>query len=243
MVILVAEDETDIRNLLKLSLEQEGYQVLAVADGLAALELIREQTPDLAVLDIMMPRLDGLNLLRKIRETSNMPVIMLTARGEDMDKILGLGLGADDYLAKPFNMAELVARIAALLRRSHQYGKSNGQEMAKAPIISGDLVFDPDRATVTIKGESLNLNAKEYKLLAFFMANPGRVFTRQQLYQSVWEEEPFAEDNTVMVHISNLRSKIEADPKNPARIITIRGIGYKFMPDQIGPGQSKGVSR
>ena len=243
MVILVAEDETDIRNLLKLSLEQEGYQVLAAADGLAALEHFRGQSIDLAVLDIMMPRLDGLNLLRKIRETSNIPVIMLTARGEDMDKILGLGLGADDYLAKPFNMAELVARIAALLRRSRQYGNPIGQETAKVPIISGDLVFDPDSATVTVKGKTLNLNAKEYKLLAFFMANPGRVFTRQQLYQSVWEEEPFAEDNTVMVHISNLRSKVEADPKNPTRIVTIRGIGYKFMHDQTGPGQPKDVSR
>jgi DNA-binding response OmpR family regulator len=238
MIILVAEDETDIRNLLKLSLEQEGYQVLAVADGLAALALFREQPVDLAVLDIMMPRLDGLNLLRKIRETSTMPIIMLTARGEDMDKILGLGLGADDYLAKPFNMAELTARIAALLRRSHQYGKPNEPEMTRTPIISGDLVFDPDCATVTIKGETLNLNAKEYKLLAFFMANPGRVFTRQQLYQSVWEEEPFSEDNTVMVHISNLRSKIETDPKNPTRIVTIRGIGYKFMLDQAGSGQT-----
>jgi DNA-binding response OmpR family regulator len=163
---------------------------------------------------------------------------MLTARGEDMDKILGLGLGADDYLAKPFNMAELTARIAALLRRSHQYGKPNEPEMTRTPIISGDLVFDPDCATVTIKGETLNLNAKEYKLLAFFMANPGRVFTRQQLYQSVWEEEPFSEDNTVMVHISNLRSKIETDPKNPTRIVTIRGIGYKFMLDQAGSGQT-----
>jgi DNA-binding response OmpR family regulator len=238
MIILVAEDETDIRNLLKLSLEQEGYQVLAVADGLAALALFREQPVDLAVLDIMMPCLDGLNLLRKIRETSTMPIIMLTARGEDMDKILGLGLGADDYLAKPFNMAELTARIAALLRRSHQYGKPNEPEMTRTPIISGDLVFDPDCATVTIKGETLNLNAKEYKLLAFFMANPGRVFTRQQLYQSVWEEEPFSEDNTVMVHISNLRSKIETDPKNPTRIVTIRGIGYKFMLDQAGSGQT-----
>lgn len=232
--ILIAEDEPDLRNLLTINLEQAGYQILPAADGLTALELFRKETVDLAIFDIMMPHLDGLSLLRKIRETSLLPIILLTARGEDYDKVLGLDLGADDYLAKPFSLTELVARVGALLRRSRQ---TVNPERAPTVLMAGDLLLDTEAATVCISGHPVLLNAKEFKLLYFFLSNPGRVFTRQQIYQAVWTGDPFAEDNTVMVHISNLRGKIESDPKNPTRLITIRGVGYKFIGSsgQSGP--------
>lgn len=225
--VLVAEDEQDIRDLLTIHLEREGYRVLAARDGEEAWELIRRERIDLAILDVMMPRMDGFNLLRRIRESMTFPVIFLTARTEDMDKILGLGLGADDYLAKPFNVQELLARVKAQLRRQTQYGTHLGP--VEETLRIGDLTLDPVGCTVSRAGEELSLNAKEYKLLKYFMENPGRVFTKQQLYRAVWEEELFTDDNTVMVHISHLRNKIEPDPKRPVYILTIRGIGYKMV--------------
>lgn len=224
--ILVAEDDKDIRNLLKINLEQEGYCVLTANDGLDALRILEKGKVDLAVLDVMMPRLDGFNLLRRIRETSTIPVIFLTARGEDMDKVLGLGLGADDYLVKPFSMSELVARVSAHLRRNHEYILQGRKESAK--IVSGSLVLDKDGCCVYKDGDLVELNAKEYKLLAYLMESPERVYTKKQLYRAVWDEDVYYDDNTIMVHISHIRSKIEADPKNPEYIKTIRGIGYKF---------------
>lgn len=226
MNILVAEDEKDIRNLLKLNLEQEGYCVYTAKDGIEALEVIQKESIDLAVLDVMMPRLDGFNLMRKIRESSTLPVIFLTARGDDMDKILGLGIGADDYLVKPFNMAELIARIGAQLRRSNEYS-SNKQE-ASSKITYGSLVFDKDGCCIYKDGVPVELNAKEFKLLKHLMENPSRVFTKKQLYRAVWDEDVYYDDNTIMVHISHIRNKVETDPKNPQYIKTIRGIGYKF---------------
>ncbi len=225
--VLVAEDEQDIRELLKIHLQGEGYRVFTAKDGVEAWELIQGERIDLAILDVMMPREDGFNLLRRIRETMTFPVIFLTARNEDMDKILGLGLGADDYLAKPFNVQELLARVKAQLRRQTEYGTHLRTHEEKLQI--GDLTLDTVGCTVTRAGNDLVLNAKEYKLLKFFMENPGRVFTKQQLYRQVWEEDLFHDDNTVMVHISHLRNKIEKDPKNPVYIKTIRGIGYKMM--------------
>lgn len=230
MNILVTEDEQDIRALLKINLQQEGYSVFTAKDGLEALDILHREKIDLAVLDVMMPKLDGFNLLRKIRETNNLPVIFLTARGEDMDKILGLGLGADDYLVKPFSMPELSARIAAQLRRHIEYSSPN---KAAPTIVFGDLILDCDGCSVS-KGETtIALNAKEFKLLEFFMKNPERVFTKKQLYRGVWDEEAYYDDNTIMVHISHIRNKIEADPKNPAFIVTIRGIGYKFQRPKV----------
>lgn len=227
MNILVAEDEKDIRNLLKHGLEQEGYSVIATKDGIAAYEAIQNHSVDLAVLDVMMPRLDGFNLLRKIRETNNLPVIFLTARGDDMDKVLGLGIGADDYLEKPFSMAELMARVGALLRRNNVYAAKTPEESAR--IAYGALVLDTDGCCVYKDGALVELNAKEYKLLRYIMENPGRVFTKKQLYCAVWEEDVYNDDNTIMVHISHIRNKIETDPKDPQYIKTIRGIGYKFQ--------------
>ena len=226
MRILIAEDERDIRNLVKISLEEDGYTVCAAENGLQALELLQNQSFDLAILDVMMPLLDGFNLLRKIRETSTIPVIFLSARASDMDKVLGLGLGADDYLTKPFSMSELLARVASQLRRSHDYLFSAGK--SSSVIRYGDLSLDKERCSLSKAGETIDLNVKEYKLLLYFLEHVERVFTKQQLYKAVWDEEYLFDDNTVMVHISRLRSKIETDPQNPQYLKTIRGIGYKL---------------
>jgi DNA-binding response OmpR family regulator len=226
MNILIAEDEKDIRNLLRISLTDEGYTILTAADGLEALEIIRSTDIHLAILDVMMPRLDGFNLLRKIREFSTVPVIFLTARADDMDKVLGLGIGADDYLAKPFSMSELLARVAAQLRRNSTYLPHH--ENKRHFIEYGSLRLDKDSCSVNKDGAPVELNAKEFLLLNFFMENIGHVFTKKQLYNAVWDDDYYYDDNTVMVHISHLRSKIESDPQNPEYIKTIRGIGYKL---------------
>ncbi|MDF2615028.1 MAG: DNA-binding response regulator [Clostridia bacterium] len=232
MNILVAEDEKDIRNLLKLNLQEEGYCVFAVKDGIEALKVIQNESIDLAILDVMMPYLDGFNLLRKIRENNTLPVIFLTARGDDMDKVLGLGIGADDYLVKPFSMAELLARISAQLRRSQEY--SSIKQEAPSQIVYDSLVLDKNSCCIYREGRLLELNAKEYKLLKFLMENPERVFTKKQLYLAVWDEDVYYDDNTIMVHISHIRNKIETDPKNPEYIKTIRGIGYRFHKHDTG---------
>ncbi len=232
MNILVAEDEADIRSLLQISLEGEGHRVLPAGDGMQALELLKSEAVHLAILDVMMPRLDGFNLLRKIRETSTIPVIFLTARTGDMDKVLGLGLGADDYLAKPFSMNELMARVAAQLRRSHEY--LGGTQREAAPLQYGGLRVDRERCCAYVDDRPIELNAKEYKLLLYFLENPERVFTKKQLYNAVWEEDYYYDDNTIMVHISHLRNKIESDPQNPTYIKTIRGLGYKLHRTEDG---------
>jgi len=226
MTVLVAEDERDIRNLLKINLEENGYTVVTASDGKEAWNIIQTQTVHLAILDVMMPVLDGFNLLMKIREVSTIPVIFLTARADDIDKVLGLKLGADDYLTKPFSVSELIARVEAHLRRSTQYLSS--KEKASDIITYGDLTIDKDKCCAYKSGEFLDLGAKEYKLLLFFMENPERVFTKRQLYQAVWEDEYYGDDNTIMVHMSRIRNRIEADPQNPKYLKTIRGIGYKL---------------
>jgi DNA-binding response OmpR family regulator len=225
MKILVAEDEADIRNLLKIHLEANGYHVFACSNGLEALDIFEKHDIQLAVLDVMMPVLDGYQVLKRLRETSDIPILFLTARDQDMDKVLGLGLGADDYLTKPFSMAELLARIGAHLRRHQRYVGSPEQN----PVITyGDLKIDKDSCTVYMSEKSIPLNGKEFKLLLHFMENPERVFTKQQLYAAAWDDDYYFDDNTVMVHISHLRNKLEADPQNPKYIQTVRGIGYKL---------------
>ncbi|MBU4540374.1 MAG: response regulator transcription factor [Acetobacterium sp.] len=226
MNVLVAEDEKDIRNLLKLHLEENGYTVFAAIDGIEALAIFKNNAIDLGIFDVMMPRLDGFNLLRKIRESSQMPVIFLTARENEMDKVLGLGLGADDYLVKPFSMAELIARVGAQLRRNYEYSDNN--PFRKSQLNVGSLSLDQDGCCVYVDGTLVELSAKEYLMLQFLMKNPDKVFTKKQLYRQVWEEDLYYDDNTIMVHISRLRNKIEAEPRNPVYIKTIRGIGYKF---------------
>ena len=225
MNILIADDESDIRNLIKIGLEESGYTVLTAQNGKEAWDLLTAQEVNLAVLDVMMPVMDGFNLLRKIREHSTIPVIFLTARADDMDKVLGLGLGADDYLSKPFSIAELTARVGAQLRRSNEYLQQREQHAA---ICHGALTLDKEKCCVLKNGTPILLGAKEYRLLLYFMENPQRVFTKRQLYQAVWEEEFYFDDNTVMVHISRIRSRIEDDPQKPEYLKTIRGIGYKL---------------
>jgi len=226
MNVLVAEDEKDIQNLLKLHLEENGYTVFTAADGLEALAIFKNNVINLGIFDVMMPRLDGFNLLRKIRETSQMPIIFLTARGDEMDKVLGLGLGGDDYLVKPFSMAELIARVGAHLRRNYEYSENN--PINKAHLNVGNLALDEDGCCIYLDGVLVELSAKEYLMLLFLMKNPNKVFTKKQLYRQVWEDDLYYDDNTIMVHISRLRNKLETDPRNPEYIKTIRGIGYKF---------------
>ncbi|MDF2937192.1 MAG: hypothetical protein K0Q90_2565 [Paenibacillaceae bacterium] len=226
MNILVAEDEADIRRLIRLHLEDRAYRIFEAKDGVEALELFQQQELNLAILDVMMPRLDGFNLLREIRRKSHIPVIFLTARNEEMDKVLGLGLGADDYLVKPFSQAELVARVEAQLRRRHVY--DSPQEAAEEMIEYRSLRLHLKECKLYMAGEWVPLPAKEYKLLALLMRNPNRIFTKKQLYEQVWEDEYCYDDNTLMVTVSRLRNKIEPDAKNPDYILLQRGLGYMF---------------
>ena len=220
MKILIAEDEKDLRKLLTDQLTEAGYEVLQAEDGRAALEFFNSASPDIAILDIMMPVMDGLSLLTKIRETSEMPVILLTARGDELDKVSGLRLGADDYLVKPWGRGELLARIE--VQKRHIKTESTGGNV----ILCGNLRMDFGSGVIEKDGETLILNAKEYHLLKYFAENRGRVLTKKQIYQGVWEDEYMYDDNTIMVQISHLRSKIE-DEENK-HIETLKGIGYRF---------------
>lgn len=218
--ILIAEDEADIRSILRLYLESEGYAVIEADNGEDALALAAEQAPDLAILDVMMPKLDGYAVTRELRKHSDIPILILSAKGQDNDKILGLNLGADDYIAKPFNALEVVARVRAQLRRA---GRSSGNTVTLC-----GLTLDKDACTVSRDGEILTLTPMEYKLLAVLMGAPGRIFTKAQLFEAVSGEYYESDDNTVMVHISRLREKIEDDPRKPTKLLTVRGLGYKF---------------
>lgn len=218
--ILIAEDDGDIRGLLRLYLESEGYRVLEAEDGAKALALAREDTPDMAILDVMMPKLNGYELTRALRKFSDIPILILSAKSQDNDKILGLNLGADDYIAKPFNPVEIVARVKAQLRRS---ARENS-----AMLTVGDLSLDTASFQLTKGGQSVSLTPMEYKILALLMRSPGRIFTKIQLYEGAVGTYFEGDDNTMMVHISKLREKIEDDPKDPRYIITVRGLGYKI---------------
>lgn len=218
--ILIAEDDGDIRGLLRLYLESEGYRVLEADNGARALELAREEAPDMAILDVMMPELNGYELTRALRKFSDIPILILSAKSQDSDKILGLNLGADDYIAKPFNPIEIVARVKAQLRRATR--DSN------ATLTVRDLVLDTSSFQLTKGGRTISLTPMEYKILALLMRSPGRIFTKIQLYEGAVGTYFEGDDNTMMVHISKLREKIEDDPKDPRYIITVRGLGYKI---------------
>ncbi|MGN0721951.1 MAG: response regulator transcription factor [Anaerovoracaceae bacterium] len=217
--ILIAEDDTDIRGLLKLYLESEGFAVTCADNGPDALKLAETTSPQLAILDIMMPGLNGLELTQKLRERTAMPIMILSARDRDQDKILGLNIGADDYMTKPFNPLEVVARVKALLRRS-----GSASDRIKVGIFELDL----SNHTVEKNGHPVQLTPMEYKILARLMKSPGRIYTKVQLYESICGEYFESDDNTIMVHISRIREKIEDDPKRPVHLITVRGVGYKF---------------
>lgn len=220
--ILIAEDDADIRALLRLYLESEGFAVREAADGKTALDIALRESPDAALLDVMMPGMDGFQLTRALRRTSDIPVLILSAKSQDNDKILGLNLGADDYIAKPFNPMEVVARLKAQLRRA-----GGGP---RTLLTVGDLTLDTAAMQLTQNGRPVTLTPTEYKILAQLMAAPGRIFTKVQLYEGIAGEYFESNDNTMMVHISKLREKIGDDPKNPRYIITIRGLGYKIEP-------------
>ena len=221
--ILIADDETDIRELLRLYLEKDGYHVLEAADGQSALSLLEQEEIDMALLDIMMPKVDGYHVLKKLRESSNMPVMILSAKNQDSDKILGLDLGADDYLAKPFNPMEAMARINSNIRRFYSLG-AKGEKVKQLEV--KDLRLDTEECVVYRNGSPIDLTSVEYKLLRMFMEYPGKVFTKQQVYESVWGEEYAIADNNIMVCISRLRAKLSED--GSAYIKTIRGLGYRM---------------
>jgi len=219
-LILIAEDDADIRALLRLYLEGEGFRVLEAEDGMQALALARENPPDMAILDIMMPHMNGFELTRALRKYSDVPILILSAKSQDNDKILGLNLGADDYIAKPFNPVEIVARVKAQLRRAARTGGN--------VLTVRELALNTDTIQLTKNGQSIPLTPMEYKILALLMRAPGRIFTKIQLYEGAVGPYFEGDDNTMTVHISKLRDKIEDDPRNPRYIITVRGLGYKI---------------
>lgn len=226
--ILIAEDDEDISNILKLYLESSGYRVLAVFDGESAYQATQEDTVDLALFDIMLPKLDGFALTQKVRQNKNIPIIVLTARIEDNDKILGLNLGADDYLTKPFNPLEIVARVNAHLRRSHALNQFARMTEKPSVLSLGKLELDTEKYTLKKGGKDIPLTPTEYKLLTFMMKSPGRVYTKSQLCEVVNGEFYDNYENAITVHISNLRNKIEDNPKMPQFIKNVRGVGYKI---------------
>jgi DNA-binding response OmpR family regulator len=224
--VLVVDDEKMIVKGLKFSLEQDQMQVDCAYDGEEAVELARQNTYDVVLLDIMLPKLDGFGVLQQIREFSNVPVIMLTAKGDDMDKILGLEYGADDYVTKPFNILEVKARIKAILRRSK--AASQTEETSSKNITVGDMSLDLDGRRVMIAGSEVNLTAKEFDLLELLVTNPNKVYSRESLLQIVWGYEYPGDVRTVDVHIRRLREKIETNPSEPKYVHTKWGVGYYF---------------
>jgi DNA-binding response OmpR family regulator len=221
--VLIADDEDEIRSLLKLYLENEGYEVVEAKDGAEAVLLLREKKPDICLLDIMMPKMDGYQVLRKLREDSNIPVLILSAKDADSEKILGLNLGADDYLAKPFNPLEAVARVNSNLRRFYNLGAS---EVKRETIKVRDLELDPESCTLLKNGEPIELTSVEYRIMEHLMSYPGKVFTKQQIYEIGWGEDFIIADNNIMVCISKLRAKLSDDPSE--YIKTLRGLGYRL---------------
>jgi len=227
--ILIVDDEPHILDLLRSYLEREGYEVHAAEDGPSALDQARRLDPDLVVLDVMLPGVDGVEVCRRLRLFSDAYVLMLTARSEEVDRVVGLEVGADDYVTKPFSPREVVARTRAMLRRPRRQGPRGAEEEPAQPF--GDLVISRDQRTVTRAGDEIALTAREFDLLAMLTESPGRVFTRAQILDRVWESEYF-DDHVVEVHIANLRHKLGDDPTAPRYITTVRGVGYRAVPNQ-----------
>lgn len=223
--ILIADDEPEIRNLLRLYLENEHYEVIEAEDGQQALSLLHRHKPDLCILDIMMPKMDGFHVLQEIRKESNVPVMILSAKDADSEKILGLNLGADDYLAKPFNPLEAVARVNSNIRRFYALGAS-GTDDGKKVLQVRDLTLDEEACVLKKGDKTIELTSVEYRIMALFMEHPGKVFTKQQIYEQGWGEEYVVADNNIMVCISKLRGKLDEDPASYIR--TIRGLGYRL---------------
>ena len=222
--ILVCDDDKDIVEAIEIYLAQEGHHILKAYDGEQAIRVLQNNPVDLLIIDVMMPKLDGIRATLKIREKNSLPIIILSAKSEDADKILGLNVGADDYVTKPFNPLELVARVKSQLRR---YTQLRAMTEKKENIYeTGGLMIDDDRKEVTVDGEAVKLTPIEYRILLFLVKNQGRVFSINQIYESIWEEEAIAADNTVAVHIRHIREKIEINPKEPRYLKVVWGLGY-----------------
>lgn len=224
--ILVCDDDREIVEAVEIYLSKEGYNVIKAYDGLEAIEILKKEDIQLLLIDIMIPRLDGLRATLKIREKSGIPIIILSAKSEDSDKVIGLDVGADDYITKPFNPLELIARVKSQLRRYTKLGTMAGQKSNVYTV--GGLEVNDDSKEVTVDGESVKLTPYEYKILLLLVKNQGRVFTIEQIYENVWEEEAIAADNTVAVHIRHIREKIEINPKEPRYLKVVWGVGYKI---------------
>jgi len=225
--ILIAEDDNDIVEILRLYLENEGFELVISNDGEDAFKRLESISVDMALLDIMMPKMNGYELIKKIRETSNIPIIVMSAKNMDSDKILGLTLGADDYLTKPFNPLEVVARIKSQLRRYYEFN-STPTEDAVNVIVVGELELDSSNLCINKNGKPINLTPTEFKILSLMMKTPGKIFTKMQIFENINGDYYESDDNTLMVHISKIREKIEDDPKNPLYLKTVRGLGYKI---------------
>lgn len=225
--VLVVDDDREIVNAIVINLQNEGYEALRAYDGLQALDIIRSQRVQLIILDVMMPGLDGLSTILKLREEQNIPVIILSAKSEDSDKVLGLSIGADDYVTKPFNNLELMARVRSQLRRYLTLGDVNLKAKPNA-LTAGGLCFDPESHTLTVDGDTVKLTATETKIVELLMRFPGRIFPAEEIYERVWGETAFGVENTVMVHIRRIREKIEINPKEPKYLKVVWGIGYKI---------------
>ena len=223
--VLIIEDEDTLREALRYNLANQGYRVSDTPDGANGLALARDLKPDLVILDVMLPGMDGFQICRVLRQESSVPILMLTAKAEEIDRVLGLELGADDYVVKPFSMRELLARVRGMLRRYRERGEHPTREVVAA----GDLELDLSSHTVRRAGAPLSLKPREYALLSLMMTNSGKAYTRHEILDRVWGQDYIGDTRTVDVHIRWLREKIEPDPGNPERLITIRGVGYRFQ--------------
>lgn len=227
--ILIVDDEKEIRDLVEIYLKSEGYNTIQAADGLEAVEAVKNNDIDLVILDIMMPNMNGIEACLKIREMKEMPIIMLSAKSEDIDKILGLNMGADDYITKPFNPLELVARVKSQLRRFYKFGNKYDNSLEEENIIQiDDLMINLDTHEVSLGDKMVKLTPTEFDILALLAKSRGKVFSIENIYESVWNQDFMTSDNTVMVHIRKIREKIESDPRNPRFIKTVWGVGYKI---------------
>lgn len=225
--ILVVDDEPTIVNIIETALQQAGYQVLTAHDGETACRIADTKHPHLIIMDVMMPKCNGILATMRIRGSHNVPILMLSAKAEGYDRVLGLEAGADDYLAKPFYQQELLARVKALLRRYDDLGSIRESNTAEQ-IQVGDITLDLEKKQLIVRGEPVRLTATEFKILRVLMSNPGRVYSAEEIYQRVWESDAYAVENTVMVHISRIREKMELNPKKPEYLKVVWGIGYVF---------------
>lgn len=223
--VLVCDDDIAIQNSIKIYLENDGYNVLTASDGEECIKKVENNEVHCLILDIMMPKIDGLNAMMKIRENKNIPIILLSAKSEDTDKITGLSFGADDYVTKPFNPLELLARVKSQIRR---YSTLGSMQKTDSQLVTGGLVLDTKSKRVTVDGEEVHLTAREYKILEYLMQNMNVVLTSSQIYEAVWNEASFGIEKTVTVHIRNIREKIEINPKEPKYLKVVYGLGYKI---------------